>query len=208
MASLIRAPRSSDAVNARSLNRSDRQKSPLFIHWLRPLPLPASSDDDANNSPNAVATRGLIMESNQPRKRGRPKGTTKAPHDQLLHVWIRVESVRKAEAACTGIEPSTAKVCRIIEQYGGMHWIVGGDREAIARYMAGSPRLGWRRCRVRKGEHGSRLTNDKDGPVFVSNSIAGARTLRARYVEANRLVRDNPDVRRAWTRMLGDRRDT
>ena len=139
--------------------------------------------------------------------RGRPAGTFRTPPDLLQDIWLHLEEARARHELATGKRLSVLKTCRRIEAGGGLHWIVGGDREAIFEAMKtpGSSLSRARRYRVDQTGGGLQVIPDRDGPIIATHSISHHPTLRARYAEANRLVRNDPMIRAAWSNMLNDR---
>jgi hypothetical protein len=50
-----------------------------------------------------------------------------------------------------------------------------------------------------------RFVNDPEGDMIVAHVVRHAGALRARYVEAEKKMQDEPFVRIAWTNILHDR---
>src|ERR1700674_1058046 len=142
------------------------------------------------------------------RRGGRPKGTVKRPLDYLLNIWLEVESLRERIRLSPGRRPSVSKACDEIARGGGLRWIVGGNIDAISCAIEENPAppfSDWRRFKFLHDGNTARLRAEKSGRVIVSDLLQHARTLRTRYTEADRLVRENPMIRAAWTYMLHDR---
>jgi hypothetical protein len=55
-----------------------------------------------------------------------------------------------------------------------------------------------------KVRFGFRLRNSRNGRVFVSHMLQHGRTIHARYKEANRIYRNDPQVREVWKNYLCD----
>lgn len=94
-------------------------------------------------------------------------------------------------------------------QNGGLVWIVGGDRDAIAQAMENNkerdlPISKWRRYRLTMHGRNRQRFKDDDERLFASHIIQDSDSLRTRYTEAQRLVAHNPFVKEAWTNMLHD----
>jgi hypothetical protein len=137
-------------------------------------------------------------------KRGRPKGTCTTPAQFLQDIWTQVGAVRERMRMRTGRRPSASEVCNRMAQRGGLVWAVGGNIDAIARAMElpQRPYSKWRRFRPER--KGDRYVTDDNGRLIVSHLCQHGKSLRTRYTEANRLVRNNPAIRVAWTNMVRD----
>jgi hypothetical protein len=148
----------------------------------------------------------------EPRRRGRGKGTKTAPDDLLREVWLLVEHVREIESQKLPRKLSVAAACGLIEERGGLVSLVGGNRESVAAAMKtskGRPR-NWRRVSARPTGPEMQFLNDPEGDMIIGHEVRHAETLRTRYVEAKRKMRNEPSdepsaVRIAWTNMLHDR---
>jgi hypothetical protein len=141
------------------------------------------------------------------RRPGRRKGSTTLPRDFRQDIWIEVEAVREQIELRGARRPPVTQACDVIARRGGLIWIVGGNIDAVTAAMVSerkAPFSRWRRFKF-----GSRNTRhivvDEAGRIIVSHLLQNAATLRSRYVEANRLVRESSAVREAWTNMLCDR---
>ena len=137
-------------------------------------------------------------------KRGRPKGTFTKPAQFLQDIWMQVEAVRERTTMKTGRRPSASEVCNLMAQRGGLVWAVGGNIDAIASAMElpERPYSKWRRFHPER--KGDRYVTDDNGRLIVSHLYQHGKSLRTRYTEANRLVRNNPAIRAAWTNMVRD----
>jgi hypothetical protein len=145
--------------------------------------------------------------ADSPRRPGRPRGSSRLPVDFRQDVWLEVEVVCEQIKVRTGRRPPITMACDLIARRGGLKWIVGGNVNAIAAALA-SERKGrfsrWRRFKLWNGRS-CLIVTDKAGCIIVAHLLQNASTLRSRYVEANRLVRESPAVKNAWTNMLRDR---
>jgi len=149
----------------------------------------------------------VLRDPGSKRGRGRPKGSAKVPRDCLQDIWVGVELVRTERRRRVGRPPSVTRACQVIAERGGMWWIVGGDIGAIASAVANNshpPYSDWRRFTPMGSGRRIDLRNDDSGRVVVCHKIQDAKTLRNRYVEANRLARHNSAVLAAWTGMVRD----
>jgi hypothetical protein len=141
------------------------------------------------------------------KKRGRPKGTTRTPPDRLQTVCLKVEQVKALARQTTGEELSDSRACDLIARQGGLAWIVGGDRDALADAMSASRNQKSALSRLRRfklDEKSSRLVKDKEGPIFVDHFMQHSRSIRSRYVEAKALVEADPCIKEAWANILSD----
>lgn len=142
-----------------------------------------------------------------PRRPGRPRGSRWLPADFRQDVWLEVEAVREQIRLRTGRRPSIIGACDVIARRGGLIWIVGGNIAAVTAAMASArkaPFSRWRRFKLRNG-NARHIVTDKAGRIIVCHLLQNARSIRTRYVEANRIVGESPAVRQAWTNMLCDR---
>lgn len=130
------------------------------------------------------------------RRRGRPSGSTKVPPDLLADIWIAVWLHRVSERIRTGKTPSVRQACRELAAQGGVISVMGGDRLDIEQENAHREKR-WHRFQI--DATGSRLTPNATGTIFASHTTTDARTLQARYSEADKLARSDRRVRLFWT---------
>ena len=143
----------------------------------------------------------------QPRKitkRGRPKGTFTTPPRFCNDVWLWVEAYRWLKWTRTGNQLSVLNACHLVAERGGLSWAVGGNINAIASAMRSSKRpfSTWRRFGWEPKS--GRYVADENGRLVVSYRSQNGGSLRNRYIEAEKAVRNNPAVRAAWTKMVRD----
>ena len=138
---------------------------------------------------------------------GRPKGTTKVTFEHLQDIWLRVEVLRAQTDLKDRRRHSVSRACEILEERGGLIWIVGGDVGAIALEIAKnkkSPIKNWRRVALtRKGKR-FRVAKDKAGQVIVSHQMQSSGSIRLRYTQANTMFDNNSAVREVWTNYRDD----
>jgi hypothetical protein len=139
------------------------------------------------------------------RRRGRPPGSVRIPHDYRQSIWLAVEYFRERTKMRTGQRPSVSSACRSLVDGGGVAWAMGGNIEAVSSSIAGAARpamKSWRRSRLRQDGRNFRIVNDPQGGLVIGYKIQHAGSLRTRYTEAAALARSSPAIHQAWTNML------
>ncbi len=143
--------------------------------------------------------------SRMTKRRGRPLGSVRTPHDYRQGIWLAVEYFRESTRMRTGQRPSVSSACRCLVEAGGVAWAVGGNIEAVSSSIAGAagpPMKSWRRSRFLPDGDKVRIVNDAQGRFVIGHKIQYDRSLRTRYTEAAALVRSSPAILEAWTNML------
>jgi hypothetical protein len=151
--------------------------------------------------------QGSKMPSLSKKRSGRPKGTTKVTFEHLQDIWLRVEVLRAQTDSKTRRRHSVSRACEILEERGGLIWIVGGDVETIAREIAKNekpPIKNWRRVALTRKGKGFRAAKAKAGRVIVSHQMQSSGSIRLRYTQANAMFKNNPHIHEAWTNYLCD----
>jgi hypothetical protein len=151
----------------------------------------------------AGTMRPLEQREIPPKCRGRPRGSTRVPFQRLQDVWVTVEALRHALKA-QGKNASVSEACRILAARDGLVWLIGGSKECIAKAVANAEKSSRLASVTRNSinEQGL-IRGDKNGSIFVIHRLEAA-SIRARYVEAAKRVRQNPMIERAWTNLRND----
>ncbi len=139
------------------------------------------------------------------KRRGRPLGSVRSPHDYRQGIWLSVEYFCESTEMRTGQRPSVSSACRSLVEGGGVAWAVGGNIEAVSSSIAGAaspPMKTWRRSRFHRDGRQLRIVNDAQGRFVIAHKIQHAGSLRSRYTEAAALVQSSPAIHQAWTNML------
>jgi hypothetical protein len=135
-----------------------------------------------------------LNELTDPRRPGRPPGTTKVPPDVLPEVWIQIFLARARGRKFTGKSPSVRKACQAIAKGGGIISAVGGNQDALEAANAEREKS-WPRFQL--SPDGKRCTPNAAGSVFVNHTLTNANTLHAKYSQAKQIAAD-PKVRMFW----------
>ena len=136
------------------------------------------------------------------RRRGRPRGSTVVPPDLRAEVWIAVRLHRIRARIATGKTPTITQVCDELAAQGGIISAVGGNVEALAEENAQRQKR-WLRFEINSTR--STLTPNTTGTIFVSHTITSPGTLKARYSDADKMVRSDRRVRFAWMNICRQR---
>jgi len=139
------------------------------------------------------------MDKVLPRRRGRPRGSTRVPPDLHAGIWIAVQLHCIRERIRTGKAPSARQACSELVARGGILSAVGGNLDALEQVNSERTK---RLQRFRFYSNGSRLRPDTAGTLFASHTISDAGTLEARYREANRLANSDRRIRLAWLNVV------
>lgn len=149
------------------------------------------------------------MDASGRRGRGRPKNTKKVPADLHQHIWVAVECQRWRMRDGSGRLGTISQACRALIRRGGVNFIIGGDTRAISRAVKtkkSSKRLKeLRRVEPKKESGRIRLVEAPQGQIFLRHSIQEYASLRARYNEAARMVRNNDKLKNFWTNIVRQR---
>ena len=146
------------------------------------------------------------MNVSERRKRGRPKNTKKVPEDFHQHIWVAVECQRWRMRDGSGRLGNVSQAYRALSNRGGVNSIVGGNTRLLSRAIKNKklPRplkeLG--RAELVKKSGRAQLVSAPLGEIFVRHSTKKWTSLRARYNEAARMVRNNDQLKRFWTHIL------
>lgn len=153
-----------------------------------------------------VGDRNSKMDASWRRSRGRPENTQKLPADFHQHIWVAVECQRWRMRDGSGRLGAVSQACRALVRRGGVNFIVGGDPRAISRAVKtrkSSKRLKeLRRVEPKKESGRVRLVAAPQGQIFLQHSIQEYASLRARYNEAARMVRNNEELKQFWNSIV------
>lgn len=148
------------------------------------------------------------MPQDSKKRPGRPVGTTKVSFEHQQHIWLQVELLRGPPSPKSGRRRHSAfRASDLLEERGGLLWVVGGDRNAMALEIAEnkeSPLKKLTRVNLVRNGNGFQPKNSKNGHVFVSHKMQHGPSIYARYKEANKIFKSDPHVREAWTNYLCD----
>ena len=129
------------------------------------------------------------------RRRGRPPGSAVRHPDLLAEVWITIRLYRIRSRIRIGKTPSIRQACDELAVQGGIISAVGGNVEALAVANAQRNKR-WPRFEIDSTRLD--LIPSAAGAIFAGHSITNARTLLARYSEANQIARSDRRVRLTW----------
>ena len=132
------------------------------------------------------------MERTNPRKRGRPPGSTTVPRDVLAWLWVQVFLTRVRGRIRTGRTPSIRKACQEIANEGGIISAIGGNIDALVSANA-ARKKSWQRFELTADGP----KRNAAGTIFANHAISNPDTLHARYSDAKKFV-TAPRVRLAW----------
>ena len=149
------------------------------------------------------------MEANKRRRRGRPKNSKKVPEDLHQNIWVAVECQRWRMRDRSGRLGNISQACRALANRGGVNSIVDGNIRALSRAIKNKkspqPLKKLRRVDLEKKRGRIRLVGAPLGVIFLRHSVKKWTSLRARYNEAARMVRDNARLKRFWTTIVRQR---
>jgi hypothetical protein len=156
-----------------------------------------------------VGNRNSKMDASGRRSRGRPENTKKVPADLHQDIWVAVEVQRWRMRDDSGRLGNISQACRALARRAGVNFIIGGDTRAISRAVKrkGSSKLlrELRRVDFKKERGRFRLVNAPEGWIFLQHSIQEYMSLRARYNEAARMVRNNYELKKFWSSIVWQR---
>jgi hypothetical protein len=137
----------------------------------------------------------------EPKPRGRPPGSTRTPPDYLREVWLGFSIEEELIYKRRNRRPSVQEISRMIANAGGLFWGVGGNfEERLDTVLASHPSL--RRATIEIVDKRPRVSFCATGRLVVNHCIQSADTLRARYYDAQRLIKTNQGLEEFWTRLL------
>jgi hypothetical protein len=146
------------------------------------------------------------MDANKRRRRGRPKNSKKVPEDLHQNIWVAVGCQRWRMRDSSGRRGNISQACRALTNRGGVNSIVGGNTRLLSRAIRNKklpqPLKKLRRVDLEKKSGRIRLVRAPLGVIFLQHSVKKWTSLRARYNEAARMVRDNAELKRFWTNIL------
>jgi hypothetical protein len=97
--------------------------------------------------------------------------------------------------------PSVQEISHVIASAGGLFWGVGGNiGERLDTVLASHPR--WRCATMEIADKKPRVSFRETGRLIINHCIQSADTLRARYYDAQRLIKTNQGLEEFWTRLL------
>lgn len=137
-----------------------------------------------------------MKESETSRGVGRPGGSETRPMESKFNLYRTIEAAREREFRRTGRRPSVNKICGWIVRQGGYHEFIACEK-AQEFPKSDKVQLG------RVNDAGTGIQIDRDGDVFLTNSVQSADSLRRRYYEAKEYLSEN-DLLEVMVRQIGD----
>ena len=145
-------------------------------------------------------------------KRGRPFDRSNEPALRRLETWLAVETQRQSHKGQPKL--SIREAIRRLAEAGGVNFLIGGDRIALAPLAqgeaAGAKANLNRRNIIRRelkvfSKHRVGFVDDQEGTVFAREVVREAATLRTRYYEAVNLLKQDDDLKAFYHSILETR---
>ncbi len=132
------------------------------------------------------------------RRRGRPPISAQEEIAFLQDCYLEIETVRAEKFRAANKLRPIKEACRLSDKRGGLVWF-GRDPQ---KTDTSEKNHGYEVESLNGKWHFRRSEN---GPIFVRRLVQGAKTIEARYHEAARLAKRDPNVKLAWDNMVRDR---
>jgi hypothetical protein len=148
-------------------------------------------DDNEDVDRDSLGSQSTVAPK---RRRGRPRVSDHEKVDILRDYYVLMGAVRGEKLRTKGKLRSKKEASRLLYS---LAWI---GRDPLKAGTSGKNH----RCEVEILNRRWHFRRSEKGPIYVRRLVQGPKILEARYHEAARFAKGNPDVKLAWDNMVRD----